>query len=63
MEILLSDKVKRDFFQAVAVSTTEWMHQKKANETLEKELEQNSTRTPRALLNKSWKQHPTKQQL
>ena len=32
-------------------------------ERIEKKLDGNYTRMPRAILNKSWRQHPTKQQL
>ena len=39
------------------------MHHLDANKTLEKKLDGNYTRTLRAILNKSWRQHPTKQQL
>ena len=60
----LSDKIKRIFFQAVVVSIllygcTIWTLSKR----IEKKLNGNCTRTPRAILNKSWKQHPSKQQL
>ena len=52
------------FFQAVVVSIllyrcTTWTLTK----SMEKKLEGNYTRMLRAILNKSWKQHPTKQQL
>ena len=60
----LADKMKRSFFQAVVVSIllyrcTTWMLTKR----LEKKLDGNYTRMLRAILNKSWRQHPTKQQL
>ena len=60
----LSDKIKRNFFQAVGVSILlfgciTWMLTKR----IEKNLDGNCTRMLRAILNKSWKQHPTKQQL
>ena len=34
-----------------------------ANERMEKKFDYKYTRMPRAILNKSWKQHPIKQQL
>ena len=51
----LSDKIKRDFFQTMAVSIllygwTTW--------TLTKRIDGNYTRILRAILNKSWKQYP-----
>ena len=60
----LTDKMKRSFFQAVAVSIllygcTTWTLTKQ----LEKKLDSNYTRMLRAILNKSWRQHPTKHQL
>ena len=60
----LTDKMKRSFFQAAIVSIllygcTTWTLTKR----LEKKLEGNYTRMLRAILNKSWGQHPTKQQL
>ena len=60
----LTDKIKSSFFQAAIVSIllygcTTWTLTKR----LEKKLEDNYTRMLRALLNKSWRQHPTKQQL
>ena len=61
---VLTDKIKRSFFQAVVVSIvpygcTTWMLTKR----MEKKFDGNYTRILRAILNKSWKQHPTKQQL
>ena len=60
----LTDKMKRSFFRAAIVSIllygcttrtlTKWM---------EKKLDGNYTGMLRAILNKSWRQHPTKQQL
>ena len=55
----LTDKMKRSFFQAVVVSIllygcTTWMLTKR----LEKKLDGNYTRMLRAILNKSWQQHP-----
>ena len=60
----LTDKVKRSFFQAVVVSIllygcTTWTLTKR----LEKKLDGNYTRMLRAILNKSWQQHPTRHQL
>ena len=56
----LTDKMKHSFFQAAVVSIllyrcTTW--------TLEKKLDGNYTRMLRAILNKSWRQHPTRHQL
>ena len=60
----LTDKMKRSFFQAEVVSIqlygcTTWTLTKR----LEKKLDGNYTTMLRAILNKSWRQHPTKQQL
>ena len=60
----LTDKMKCGFFQAVVVSIllygcTTWTLTKR----LEKKLEGNYTRMLRAILNKSWRQHPTRHQL
>ena len=60
----LTDKIKRSSFQAVVVSIllyvcTTWALTKR----LEKKLDGNYTRMLRAILNKSWRQHPTKHQL
>ena len=60
----LTDKMKRSFFQAVVVSIllygcTTWTLTK----WLEKKLDGNYTRMLRAILNKSWQQHPTRHQL
>ncbi len=57
----LTDKMKRNFFQAAVVSIllygcTTWTLTKR----LEKKLDGNYTRLLRAILNKSWSQHPTK---
>ena len=59
----LTDKIKRSFFQAAVVSIllygcTTWMLTKR----MEKKLGDNYI-ILRAILNKSWKQHPTKQKL
>ena len=60
----LTDKMKRSFFQAAVVSIllygcTTWTLTKR----LEKKLDSNYTRMLRSILNKSWRQHTTKQQL
>ena len=60
----LTDKMKRSFFQAAVVSIllygcTTWTLTKR----LEKKLDDNYTRMLRAILNKSWWQHPTRHQL
>ena len=57
-------KMKRSFFQAAVVSIplygcTTWTLTKR----LEKKLDGNYTRMLRAILNKSWRQHPKKHQL
>ena len=56
--------MKRSFFQAAVVSIllygcTTWTLTKR----LEKKLDDNYTRMLRAILNKSWRQHPTRRQL
>ena len=60
----LTDKMKHSFFQAAVVSIllygcTTWTLTK----WMEKKLDGNCTRMLRAILNKSWRQHPTKLQL
>ena len=60
----LTDKTKRSFFQAAVVSIllygcTTWTLTKR----MEKKLDSNYTRMLQAILNKSWRQHPTKLQL
>ena len=60
----LTDKIKHSFFQAVVMlillyGCTTWMLTK----WMEKKLDGNYTRMQRAILNKSWRQHTTKQQL
>ena len=59
----LTDKMKHSFFQAAVVSIllyrcTTWTLTKR----LEKKLDGNYTRMLRAILNKSWRQHPTRHQ-
>ena len=56
--------MKRSFFQAAVTSIllygcTTWTLTKR----LEKKLDGNYTRMQRAILNKSWRQHPTRHQL
>ena len=60
----LTDKIKRSFFQAAVVSIllygcTTWTLTKQ----LEKKLDCNYTRMLEVILNKSWRQHPTRHQL
>ena len=60
----LTDKMKRRFFQAAVVSIllygcTTWTLTKR----MEKKLDGNYTRMQRAIVNKSLRQHSTKQQL
>ena len=60
----LTDKRKRSFFQAAVTSIllygcTTWTLTKRQ----EKKLDGNYTRMLRAILNKSWRQHPTRHQL
>ena len=60
----LTDKMKRSFFQAAVVSILlygcyTWTLTKR----LEKRFDGNYTKMLQAILNKSWRQHPTKQQL
>ena len=60
----LTDKMKRSFFQAAVVSIllygcTTWTLTKR----LERRLDGNYTRMLKAVLNKSWRQHPTRLQL
>ena len=60
----LTDKMKRSFFQAAVTSIllygcTTWTLTKR----LEKKLDGNYTSMLRAILNKSWRQHPTRHQL
>ena len=60
----LTDKMKRSFFQAAVTSIllygcTTWTLTKR----LEKKLDGNYTRMLHAILNKFWRQHPTRHQL
>ena len=59
-----TDKMKRNFFQAAVISILlygciTWTLTKR----LEKKLDSNYARMLRAILNKSWRQHPTRHQL
>ena len=61
----LTDKMKRSFFQAAVISIllygcTTWTLTKRLKK---KKLDGNYTRMLRAILNKSWRQHPTRHQL
>ena len=60
----LTNKIKHSFFQAAVIliqlyGYTTWTLTKH----MEKKLDSNYTRMLQAILNKSWRQHPTKQQL
>ena len=62
--VYLTDKIKRSFFQSAVMSIllygcTRWSLTKR----MEKKLDGNYTGMLRAILNKSWRQHPTKLQL
>ena len=64
LSIISHHKMKRSFFQAAVVSIllygcTTWTLTKR----LERKLDGNYTRILRAVLNKSWRQHPTRHQL
>ena len=60
----LTDKMKCSFFQAAAMSILLYGWSTWAlTIRMEKKLDSNYTRMLRAILNKSWRQHPTKQQL
>ena len=56
----LTDKMKHSFFQAVVVSILLYGCTTKR---IEKKLDGNYTRMLRVILNKSWRQHPTRHQL
>ena len=45
------------------IDTATWMHNMDANKTAGEETNGNYTRMLRAILNKSWQQHPTRHQL
>ena len=60
----MTDKIKRSFFQTAVMlillyGWTTWILTKR----MEEKLDSNYTRMLRAILNKSWRQYPTKQQL
>ena len=60
----LTNRMKRSFFQAAVISIllygcTTWTLTKR----LKKKLDCNYTRMVRVILNKSWRQHPTRHQL
>ena len=57
----LSNKIKQEFFQALAVSIL--LYDWTLTKCPKKKLDSNDTRILYAVLNKSWKQHFTKQQL
>ena len=56
--------MKRSFFQAAVVSILLYGYTTRTlTKHMEKKLDGNYTRMLQAMLNKSWRQHPTKQQL
>ena len=64
MDKPITDKMKRSFFQAAVTSIllygcTTWTLTKR----LKKKLDGNYTRMLRPILNKSWRQHPTRYEL
>ena len=60
----LTDEIKRSFFQAAVVSILLYgCTTRTLTKCMEKRLDGNYTRRLRAILNKSWRLHPTKQQL
>ena len=60
----LTDKMKCSFFQAAVVSILLYVcTTRMLTKRLEKKLDGNYTRMLQAILNKSWRQHPTKYQL
>ena len=59
----LTDKMKPAFFQAAVVSVLHGCPSWTLTKHMEKKLDGNHTRMLRAILNKSWRQHLTKQQL
>ena len=59
-----SDRIKRNFFHAVVVSILLYgCTTRTLTNCIEKKLDGNCPRMLRGILNKSWSQHPTKQQL
>ena len=60
----LTDEMKRSFFQeAVVLILLYGCTTRTLTKRLEKKLDSNYTRMMRAILNKSWRQHPTRHQL
>ena len=59
----LTDKMKHSFFQALVVSILLYGCTWTLTKHMEKKLDGNYTRMLWAILNKSWRQHPTKPQL
>ena len=59
----LSGKIKRDFFQPVAVAVSIRMHHMDANETHRRKSRRERHNTAMCCFYKSWLQHPTKQPL
>ena len=60
----VTDKMKRSFFQTAVVSILLYgCTIRTLTKRLEKKLDGNYTRMLRAILNKSWRQHPTRHQL
>ena len=60
----LTDKMKRSFFKAAVVSILLYgWSTRTLIKRMEKKLDCNYTRMLRAILNKSWRQHPTRHQL
>ena len=60
----LTDKMKCSFFQAAVVLILQYgCTTRTLTKWLEKKLDGNYTRMLRAILNKSWRQHPTRHQL
>ena len=59
-----TDKMKRSFFQAAVVSILLYgCTTRTLTKLLEKKLDGNYAKLLRAILNKSWRQHPTRHQL
>ena len=57
----LTDEIKRTFYQAAVVSIlVYWCTSWTLTKRMEKRLDDNYTIMLRAILNKSWRQHPTK---
>ena len=60
----ITGKIKQEFFQVETMSVLlVWLHHLNFKENLKKKLNGNYTNMLHAVLNKSWKQHPKKQQL